>query len=83
MEADWPEEFETLVRGYLPRLRDEDRLHPDSDLINLGLDSLNAVGLLLDLEGAFDVMVPADGLNIRTVQSPSSLWSTIDELRKA
>ncbi|MEE1742657.1 phosphopantetheine-binding protein [Streptomyces sp. BE147] len=83
MDADWPEEFENLVRSYLPHLGDGERLLPDSDLVSLGLDSLNAVGLLLDLEGAFDVTVPAEGLTIKTVESPRSLWSTIGQLRKA
>jgi hypothetical protein len=44
-----------LFRKLLPRGK---AMHMDEELINLGLDSMNALNVMFDLEAAFEVSFP-------------------------
>lgn len=79
--ADWPEEFEKLLRSYLPLLRADGPLASGTLLADLGLDSLSTVGLLVDVEEAFDVRIPDDALTQDTFATASSLWSVVARQR--
>jgi acyl carrier protein len=79
--ADWPEEFEKLLRSYLPLLRADAPLAPDTLLADLGLDSLSTVGLLVDVEDFFCVQLPDDALTPDTFATATSLWSVVARQR--
>jgi acyl carrier protein len=75
--AELPEEFEKLLRTYLPLLADDVPLTPGQLLADLGLDSLSTVGLLVDVEDAFGVQFPDDALTPDTFATASSLWAVV------
>lgn len=77
----WPEEFEKLLRSYLPLLRADGPLAPTVPLADLGLDSLSTVGLLVDVEDAFGVQLPDDALTPDTFATAASLWSVVARQR--
>lgn len=75
----WSVEFERVLRRHLPLLEGDQRLVADAELIELGLDSMAMVGLLVDLEEMFAVVVPDELLTVSAFATPSSLWSLFDE----
>ena len=54
--------LEAVLRPHLRFLEGNAPLGRDQPLGDLGLDSMAAVNLLLDLEQAFDVQIPDEGL---------------------
>lgn len=72
-------EFRQLVASYLPEppelLTDEARLR------DLGLDSLNSIGLLLAIEDRYEIEFPAQLLSDSTFDTPASLWSVVQQVR--
>lgn len=77
---DWDTKFEELVRNSLPALKPDEPLRPDADLAELGLDSLETVGLLMELEEHYDVVFPDEALMVDTFRTPENLWSTVKGL---
>ncbi len=58
-----------------------EKVVPDAQLKDLGLDSLKAITVLYDLEEEFDIEIPNERIeNMRTV---ADIVSEIDALRKA
>jgi acyl carrier protein len=53
---------------------------PAADLRDLGLDSMGAIDLLLDLEQAFDVVFPDELLTDETFRSVRSLAAALQTL---
>ncbi len=80
MTGNWPEEFEKLLRTYLPLLREDDPLPATMPLAELGLDSLSTIGLLVDVEEAFSVQFPDEDLVAETFSTATALWSVISRL---
>jgi acyl carrier protein len=75
-------QLETIVRRYLvlvPEGRDVPR---ETELSALGLDSMSALTLLLELEEKFDISFPDYLLNATTFRSARSLENIIEKLRK-
>lgn len=52
----------------------------DVKLVDLGLDSVAAINLLLDLEQTFEVSFPGSMLNAETFKTASSLGSALETL---
>lgn len=71
--------FEAILRSHLPLLPTDRQLDHDAPLLRLGLDSLQAVTLILELEDELGVMLPDSGLTPATFASATSLWAVIDE----
>lgn len=55
MTEQWDSAFEDAVRTHLKLLADGVPLHPDSNLQELGLDSMPMVELVVDLEEMYQV----------------------------
>lgn len=66
-----------LLRERLPLLADDEPMVPDADLVGLGLDSMAMVGLLTDLEDAYEVRFPDEALTVATFRSPRTIWSVL------
>lgn len=80
--TEWTEQFEEILRKNLTKLGPDVEFGPGSVLADLGLDSMSAVSLLLDLEEAFDVIIPDESLTtLLTSGSVGELWSTVEGLR--
>ncbi|GAA1976465.1 phosphopantetheine-binding protein [Kitasatospora viridis] len=76
----WPQQFEDILRPFLPYLYDDQSLTPDLDLRDLGLDSLAAVGVMVALEEGFGITIPDEAFDDATVSTPASLWTTVRKL---
>lgn len=79
--AMWDERFEEILRRFLPFLAGDEKLEEDLTLRDFGLDSLGTVGLLAELEGAYDVKFVDDSLNMENFSTPALLWSTVTGMR--
>ncbi len=51
------------------------------ELVALGLDSMNGIALLLELEAAFGITFPDDKLGPRTFRTGTTLLETIVSLK--
>ncbi|MBF9132808.1 acyl carrier protein [Plantactinospora sp. S1510] len=80
---DWPQEFEDVLLPHLPDHDATEPLDPDAPLGDAGLTSLAVVGLMVDLENAFDFEFEEDRVTADTFYSPQSLWTVVAEHRAA
>jgi acyl carrier protein len=78
----WNEQFEALLRTHLPFLPDDERLHPELDLREFGLDSMGVVDLLVSLESEYQVRLADDLLSMDTFATPGILWTTLEGIRE-
>ncbi|KJK55203.1 phosphopantetheine-binding protein [Saccharothrix sp. ST-888] len=76
----WDETFEATLRKFLPFLPPGERLESDTQLRELGLDSLGTIELLGTLENAYDVRFLDDALTLETFETPGVLWKTVQSL---
>ncbi|MFF4102634.1 phosphopantetheine-binding protein [Streptomyces sp. NPDC001903] len=76
----WDNNFEELLREYLPFLSADEPLEADTDLRAVGLDSLGVVELLGSLEGTYDVRFVDEALSLETFATPAVLWEQIQKL---
>lgn len=75
--------FLEVLSKRLKHLKEPKALTVDSELRSLGLDSKDAVDLLLDLEELYDLAFPDELLNDRTFATVGSLWQAIVATRSA
>ena len=78
--TDAREEAFRVVRNHLSFLRAEDPLPPDKSLRELGLDSLAAIDLLLDLEQTFGVVFPDEELTEETFRTAANIAAAVERL---
>ena len=74
------EKMHTVLRQHLRLLEQNQPIPPDADLGALGLDSMGAINLLLDLEQALDIKIPDEMLTAETFQTAALLEKTIRPL---
>lgn len=72
--------LQAVLRRHLRLLAPEAALPPGEPLGNLGLDSMAAINLLLELETAFGIQIPDDLLSAETFETFASLESTFRPL---
>jgi acyl carrier protein len=75
-------QLETVLRRYLVLVPERQDVPLDTELPALGLDSMSALTLLLELEEMFDISFPDSLLNATTFQSAKRLEDVIQMLRK-
>ncbi|MEV8511982.1 phosphopantetheine-binding protein [Dactylosporangium sp. NPDC051484] len=73
----WPKDFENVVAEQLTGFTVGSSLAGDTNLIDLGLDSLRMVRLLVAIEDTFDITLPDAVLSLETFQTPTSLWAAV------
>jgi acyl carrier protein len=73
----WDNQFEELLRRYLPYLPAGEKLAENSALRDFGLDSLAMVELLSALEGTYDIRFADDALTLETFETAGTLWRTL------
>jgi acyl carrier protein len=76
----WDDRFEELVSSFLPFLPSNQRLTADTDLRDLGLDSMGAVELLSAVENLYDVRFVDEALTLETFATPGVLWGELSKL---
>ena len=72
--------FLALLQRHLRYPVGNTRLQMDSDLYALGLDSMAAVNLLLEIEERYSVLFPDHLLTDDTFRTPTALRSVIESL---
>jgi acyl carrier protein len=75
-------QLETVLRRNLVLVQEGQNVPLETELPALGLDSMSALTLLLELEEIFDVSFPDSLLNATTFRSAKSLENAIQMLRK-
>nr|6M01_B Chain B, Putative ACP [Embleya scabrispora] len=76
----WDDQFEAIVRRYVPFLGPDERLGGGSELRDLGLDSMGTVELLAALEQAYGARFVDDALNMENFATPDALWATLSRM---
>ncbi|MEH0845488.1 phosphopantetheine-binding protein [Micromonospora sp. CPCC 205711] len=76
----WDDRFEEIMRRSLPFLPVGEKLDPDADLRDLGLDSLGTVELLSHLEKAYQVRFTDELLSMDTFATPGVLWTALSRI---
>jgi acyl carrier protein len=71
--------FMLTLRRHLHHLAPSDGLSPQRSLRELGLDSMKAVTLMLDLESQFGVTLPESSLRPETFANAATLWTEVDK----
>ena len=69
-----------LVLEVLPGISSEEIL-PDSDIFNLGLDSINAMNLVNKLQKKFAIELTSDDITFENFQNLSSLAKLVETKR--
>ncbi|MEW2193673.1 phosphopantetheine-binding protein [Streptomyces microflavus] len=75
----WDGRFEEVLRRHLPA-GDSVELRADHELSKLGLDSLEIIRLLLDMEESYAIAFPDERLTGETFQTVASLWAALCEV---
>jgi acyl carrier protein len=73
------ERFVELLRSFLPLLGDRP-LTGDARLRDLGMDSIQAVDLLLGIESGFGISLPDENLTDATFTTAGGLWRAVAAL---
>jgi len=74
-------QFEQCLRRHL-RLVKPDSINYDVELVQLGLDSMSAVAVLLDMEKTFNIRFPDDMLVEGTFRTAGRLKEAVQTLRE-
>jgi acyl carrier protein len=70
-------EFERVLRCRLAYLPADSPLDPGVPLKDLGLDSMQAVELVFDIEDELGVVLPDEAMTAQTFATAASLWSAV------
>ncbi|MEU7023838.1 acyl carrier protein [Streptomyces sp. NPDC046203] len=74
---DRDDQFEAILRKFIPFLSAGEPLTDDAVLRDLGLDSMGTVELLATLESTYGVRFKDDALNMENFANPAILWQTL------
>ncbi|MFF9651297.1 phosphopantetheine-binding protein [Streptomyces sp. NPDC014622] len=74
----WDDRFEEILRTFLPFLPPQEPLTADTELKDLGMDSLGTVQLLGTLEETYQVRFLDSALTMDTFRTAGVLWETVE-----
>ncbi|HWF79552.1 MAG TPA: acyl carrier protein [Streptosporangiaceae bacterium] len=69
--------FEAILRRRLSYLPQDEVLRPDDSLKDLGLDSMQAVELIFDIEDELGVVLPDELMTAQTFATAASLGAAL------
>ncbi|MGW5736436.1 MULTISPECIES: acyl carrier protein [Streptomyces] len=70
--------FTDLLRPFLKHAGSGDiAITPETDLRRLGVDSMQAIELLFQLEDGFGIQLPDEDMNDATFATAGSLWQAV------
>ncbi|NEQ05162.1 MAG: acyl carrier protein [Moorea sp. SIO4E2] len=78
--ADITQTTKELVLEVLPGISSVELL-PDSDILNLGLDSINAMNLLSKLQKTFAIELSAEDITFENFQNLNGLVNLVEKKR--
>ncbi|MGW1845551.1 phosphopantetheine-binding protein [Streptomyces sp. NPDC001966] len=77
-QAPWDDRFEQILRSNLNFLAADTPLDDDASLSDLGLDSMQTVALLVELEKAYEIAFPDEALTAETFATAGNLWTQVE-----
>ncbi|WP_288702931.1 acyl carrier protein [uncultured Ruminococcus sp.] len=77
------EQIKSIIADILS-LTDEqiDNLTPETDLFEIGLDSMIAIELIVHLESEFDILIDDDDLSMDNVRKISEIISFVNKYKE-
>lgn len=72
--------LEKILRTHARFVAPGTDIDPDLPIASLGVDSLDIIELVVQLEGKFDVEIPLDQVTPETFATPSSIWRLLCQL---
>lgn len=76
----WPPEFEDVLRRHCRFTTAGAAIAPNASLTELGMDSLQVVELIVDLEDCFEFCIPEPLLTPEVFAGPATIWKAIGPL---
>jgi acyl carrier protein len=73
--------LEEVLRPHLVLLDRDQPVAPETELRDMGVDSLSLIEVLVAVENTFGVEFPDEFLVAETFRTPGSLWAAICKLR--
>jgi acyl carrier protein len=77
-QAPWDDRFEQILRSNLNSLAAETPLADDAPLADLGLDSMQTVALLVELEKVYEIAFPDEAMTAETFATAGNLWTQVE-----
>lgn len=74
---EWDEAYEQILRSHLFDLSPDHPITPETSLREEGLDSLETVELLVELENQYGIMFDDETLTMDTFSTAGSLWNAV------
>ena len=74
------EKLKTCMVEHLKLVKSEDQINDDAELASLGLDSMAATNLMIDIEDVFGITFSDDLLTPETFRTVTTLNSAIQKL---
>lgn len=74
------EEYERLMRSYCQFDNADDPLDADASMVQLGIDSAQIVGLVLELEDLFGIEFPNEYFTPEIFATPNTLWAAVKSM---
>jgi acyl carrier protein len=72
--------LERILRAHARFLRAGIDIDPELSLASLGVDSLDIIELIVQIEGEFDMEIPPDRVTPETFSTPTSIWRLLCQL---
>lgn len=72
-----PARFEQLVRSRCRLAEPDLPLDPSRTLVQLGVDSLEVVDLIVDIEDTYHLQMPEELLTPEVFTSPATIWQAL------
>lgn len=79
----WPAEFERILRAHCRFVAPGEPIDADAPLALLGVDSLQMLSMIVQIEETFDVLVPDTMLTGDEFGSAGAAWRAVLVLRGA
>lgn len=73
-------DLQEILRMHARFLAPGTEIDPDLSIASLGVDSLDIIELVVQLEGKFDVEIPLDQVTPETFATPGSIWRLLCQL---
>jgi acyl carrier protein len=73
----WLDLYERVVRQHCRFVDADSPLDPDTPMTQLGIDSMEIVNLIIDLEDSFEFAIPDDLLAPEVFITPGTLWKAL------
>jgi acyl carrier protein len=77
--SDQREAFLKLLVAHLGAVETVDQIAPDASLRSLGLNSMRAVDLVMDLEDSFDFAFPDSAFTDEVFATADTIWAVVTE----